>query len=314
MKKITALFCLCFAYSIADAQDPLRILPNEIFRNVKKEIDTSTWHWKRGGLVNANLAQGSLSNWAAGGDDFSMAIGTYVNYYLLHRNGRYTWDNNVDFNFGFIQASSVGSRKNDDRIDVLSKYGFSVDSMSKWYLSGLFNFRSQFFDGNNYNGEERTLSSSFLSPAYILLSAGMDYKPSPKFSMFLSPFTSRWVVVTKDYLSKQGAYGVPAGKHSINELGAFASLNYKTNIIKNVTYKGKLDMFSNYKYKPGNIDFYFTNYFAFKINKTLSATYALDMIYDDDVKIFGPNKDGARLQLRSMIGIGFLMQLSPKKV
>ncbi len=315
MKRIALLVCIGFVCSASFSQDaiPLQRLPGEIFRNVKKETDTSSWSWKRGGLINANIAQGSLSNWAAGGDNFSMAIGAYVNYYLLHREAHSTWDNSLDFNFGFIQATSTGGRKNDDRIDILSKYGYKVDTLNKWYMSALFNFRSQFFDGNNYNGDTRTLSSSFLSPAYVLLSLGMDYKPTPKFSMFLSPFTSRWVIITNSYLSKQGLYGVPAGKHSTNELGAFASLNYRTNIAKNVTYKGKMDLFSNYRYKPGNIDVYFTNYFAFKINKTLSATYALDMIYDDDVRIFGPDKDGARLQLRSMIGIGFLMQFSTRK-
>ncbi|MBC7587100.1 MAG: DUF3078 domain-containing protein, partial [Chitinophagaceae bacterium] len=127
MKQITLLFSLCFFYSIIHSQGiPLQRLPGEIFRNVKKETDTSTWKWKRGGLFNANLSQGSLSNWAAGGDDFSMSIGAYVNYFLLYRKGKHTWDNNVDFNFGLIQSSSIGSRKNDDRIDVLSKYGFKV--------------------------------------------------------------------------------------------------------------------------------------------------------------------------------------------
>ncbi len=314
MKTIAILFYACFFYSMVQAQDiPLQRLPNEIFRSVKKETDTTVWHWKRGGLFNANLAQGSLSNWAAGGDDFTMAVGAYVNYYLLHRNAHYTWDNNVDFNFGFVQASSTGGRKNDDRIDVLSKYGYKVDTLNKWYMSALFNFRSQFFDGNNYSGDTRTFSSSFLSPAYILLSLGMDYRPSGKFSMFLSPLTSRWVIITNKYLSEQGVYGVPVGKHAVNELGAFASFNYKDNIARNVTYKGKLDMFSNYKFKPGNVDFYCTNFFSFKINKSLSATYSLDLIYDDDVRIFGPDKNAARLQIKSLIGIGYLMQFSPKK-
>lgn len=315
MKKIILFACITFMYTMVQSQDaiPLQRLPGEIFRSVKKETDTTTWKWKRGGLVNVNLSQGTLSNWAAGGDNFSMAIGAYVNYYLLNRGAHYTWDNNVDFNFGFIQASSIGGRKNDDRIDILSKYGYKVDTLNKWYMSALFNFRSQFFDGNNYSGEQRTFSSSFLSPAYTLLSVGMDYKPTPKFSMFLSPLTSRWVIITNNYLSKQGLYGVPAGKHSVNEVGAFASLNYKNNIAKNVTYKGKMDLFSNYRFKPGNIDVYFTNYLSFKINKSLSATYGLDMIYDDDVKIFGPDKNAARLQLKSMIGIGFLMQFSTKK-
>jgi hypothetical protein len=317
MKKYTLLIILFFLplTTLLFAQEiTVRRLPNEIFRNVKKDADTSTWIWKRGGLVSANVAQGSLSNWAAGGDNFSMSINTYINYYVLNRGKRYNWDNSLDFNFGFVQATSLGSRKNDDRIDILSKYGYKIDTLNKWFLSGLFNFRSQFFDGYNYPGGKANFSSTFLSPAYVITSIGMDYKPSPKFSMFLSPFTSRWVIVANKYLSNQGAYGVPVGGHIINELGAFATFNYNNIIAKNVTYRGKMDLFSNYRNNPQNIDLFFTNIFSFKINKFLSATYNLDLIYDDDIRIFGDNKDAPRLQIKSLLGIGFLMQIAPKKV
>ncbi len=33
--------------------------------------------------------------------------------------------------------------------------------------------------------------------------------------------------------------------------------------------------------------FFLTNYFLFKINKYFTANYNLDLIYDDDVKLFG---------------------------
>lgn len=314
VKRLLLLFFL-FESKLLTAQEiTVRRLPNEIFRNVKKEVDTTKWIWKRGGLVSANVAQGSLSNWAAGGDNFAMSINTYVNYYLLNRGKRYNWDNSVDFNFGFVQATSLGSRKNDDRLDLLSKYGYNIDTLNKWYLSALFNFRTQFFDGYNYSGGTANFSSSFLSPAYIITSIGMDYKPSPKFSMFLSPITSRWVIVTNKVLSNQGAYGVPVGGHIINELGAFASFNYRNDIAKNVTYRGRMDLFSNYRNNPQNIDLYLTNIFSFKINKYLSATYNLDLIYDDEIRIFGKDKNSPRLQVKSLLGIGFLMQLAAKKV
>lgn len=314
MKKIF-FFILIYTFHQLSAQDMTVIkLPNEIFRNVKKEIDTSTWKWKRGGMVGANLAQGSLSNWAAGGDDFSMSVNTNVNYYILHRAYNYTWDNSLDFNFGFIQASRIGSRKNDDRIDLLSKFGYRIDSSNKWYASGLLNFRSQLFDGYNYSGGTSNFSSTLLSPAYLIASIGMDFKPSTKFSMFLSPLTSRWVIIAKKSLSDQGVYGVPAGKHVVKEVGFFSTLNYNNTIAKNVIYRGRLDLFSNYTNNPSNIDIFFTNAFSFKINKMLSATYNLDLIYDDDIKIFGPSKNAPRLQVKSIIGLGFLIRLAPVKL
>ncbi len=103
------------------------------------------WKWKRGGVVNANLAQGSLSNWSAGGDNFSLSFNTYVNYSLFYRNNRHSWDNSFDFNLGFVQTTSLGSRKNDDRFDLLSKYGYSVDTVKKWYLFCLVQFSFAIF-------------------------------------------------------------------------------------------------------------------------------------------------------------------------
>src|SRR5205085_9754421 len=56
------LICLSFE---ASAQDiPVKTLPTEIFKSVtRKANDTVTvWRWKRGGLINLNLSQGTLSN------------------------------------------------------------------------------------------------------------------------------------------------------------------------------------------------------------------------------------------------------------
>jgi hypothetical protein len=212
-----------------------------------------------------------------------------------------------------VQATSLGSRKNDDRIDYLSKYGYKMDSLGKWYLSGLFNFRSQFFDGYTYSNNIADFSSSVLSPAYFILSAGFDYKPSYKLSLFLSPLTSRSTLVTNSKLAQKGVYGIPAGKHSINEIGAFATINYNDKLAPNVTYKGRLDLFSNYASNPGNVDIFMTNQFSIKINKYFSAIYSLDLIYDDNIRLFGPANSSPGLQTKSLIGIGFLKQLNQLK-
>ena len=127
-------------------------LRSETSRSIRKEVDTSRWNWKKGGLYNFNLSQSSLSNWAAGGDNFNMALNSYFNYYVFFKKPRQNWDNNIDINLGFVQSTSLGGRKNDDRLDLLSKYGYRIDTTGMWYISGLFNFRSQFFDGYSFSG------------------------------------------------------------------------------------------------------------------------------------------------------------------
>ena len=316
MKKVIFSVSLLCAYSLLKAQDvPVApLITTTTSTVIKKEADTTKWNWKRGGLVNFALAQGSLSNWAAGGDNFSLTVSSYFNYFIYYQKKRISWDNNLDVNLGYVQTTSLGSRKNDDRFGFTSKYGYKMDTTGKWYLSALYDFRSQFFDGYTYSNNVGTFSSTFLSPAYALLSLGFDYKPTNKLSVFLSPITSRIVIVTNEILSKQGAYGVDTGKHVKNELGAFATINYKNDFFdKTVSYKGRLDLFSNYLDQPQNINVFMTNQVAFKINKYFSATYSLDFIYDDKV-LFGtaPNQHTA-LQTKSLLGIGFLKKLEVKK-
>jgi hypothetical protein len=268
-----------------------------------KTLEEDTAHkqgWKTGGLFTLNVAQGSLSNWQGGGDKNSFSAIGFLNLFGVLKDGRNLWQNTLDLGYGYINTTSLGSRKSDDRMDLLSKYGYQVSS--KWYAGILFNFRSQFAEGFTYekdgNGlETKTLTSKFMSPAYILLSLGFDYKPTSSFSVFLSPLSERWIVVNDDVLSAIGAYGVEPGKKSKNELGAFVSANLDKNVMENVTFTSRFDAFSNYKHEPGNVDIFWTNILALKVNKYLSANVALDFLYDDDAV--------ARLQLRQLLGIGF---------
>lgn len=314
MKKWLVVLWGAFMFTTLSAQDlVVAKLRSETSRNIKKEVDTTTWNWKTGGLYNFNLSQSSLSNWAAGGDNFNMALTSYFNYFAFYQKPRHNWDNNLDVNLGFMQSTSLGGRKNDDRVDMLSKYGYKIDSTGQLYLSGLFNFRSQFFDGYSFSGTNANFTSSFLSPAYVILSAGVDYKPDNDLSIFFSPLTSRSTIVLNNKLSQQGKYGVDTGKHVFRETGLFVTVNYSKTIAPNITYKGRADFFSNYYQKPENVNFYMTNLFMFKIHKNFSATYSLDMMYDDKIRIFGPNKTSPGLQLKSIVGIGYVKPIPIKK-
>lgn len=290
------MFLTCFAQD-----ETVKKLKDEAAKTIKKE-GADTISWRRGGIYNLNLAQGSLSNWAAGGDDFSLTLTSYLNLFSFYKKDKHSWDNTLDFNFGYVNTTSLGSRKNDDRLDLLSKYGYALDSM--WNVSALANFRSQLARGYTYPENVKTFSSAFLSPAYILTSIGFDYRPGPSFSFFISPVTSRWVIVKNDSLSARGLYGVEPGRHSRSEFGAFASANYIKTISKSLQYRGRLDLFSNYKHNPQNIDLFMTNVFSVTISKILTANWNLDLIYDDDVRLFGKSGESPALQIKSLVGAG----------
>jgi hypothetical protein len=286
------------------AQDPtVKKLQEESAKAIAKNpADTLPAKWRKGGMYNLNLAQGSLKNWAAGGDEFSLTISSILNLFAFYKEGKHSWDNTFDLNFGYVRTTSLGSRKNDDRIDLLSKYGYAI--APKWNLAGLFNFRSQIAKGYTYTDNIKTLSSAFLSPAYILVSPGIDYKPNNHFSVFLSPATARWIIVRDDTLSAKGLYGVEPGKKSELEVGAFLTANYIKELNRVVAYKGRLDLFSNYRNNPKNVDVFFTNVFAVRLSRALAATWNIDIIYDDDIRIFGKDKTSPATQVKSLIGAG----------
>ncbi|MDQ3277824.1 MAG: DUF3078 domain-containing protein [Bacteroidota bacterium] len=306
MKKTIFTVCWSLFFLTLIAQDQtVKKLREEARKEIKKEGE-DTIAWRRGGMYNLNLAQGSLSNWAAGGDDFSLTLTSYLTLYSFYKKEKNSWDNTLDFNFGYVNTSSLGSRKNDDRLDVLSKYGYALDSL--WNLSALGNFRSQLARGYTYPENVKTFASSFLSPAYLLTSIGLDYKPGPNFSFFISPITSRLVIVKNDSLAAKGAYGVDSGRHFNAELGAFASANYIKDFTPTLQYRGRLDLFSNYRHNPQNIDVFMTNVLSIKVAKFLTANWNLDLIYDDDVRIFGKEGKSPALQIKSLIGAGLQLK------
>jgi hypothetical protein len=307
MKKIVSSLFMLVVISASAQDQSINAIRGEAGKTIKKDpADTTVKTWKKGGLYSLNLSQGSLSNWAAGGDDFTFSVNSVLSLYAFYKKDKHSWDNTFDFNLGYINTTSLGSRKNDDRFDFLSKYGYALNP--KLNVAGLFNLRSQFFKGYTFPGNVKTFSSNFMAPGYILLSPGLDYKPTSNLSIFVSPITARWVIVKDTALSNKGAYGVTPGKKSNLEYGAFATINYMKEVSKNITYKGRLDLFSNYKRNPKNVDLFMTNTLNAKLSKILTATWGVDLIYDDDVRLFGKNQRSAALQIRSMVGIGLMVK------
>ncbi|MES2777410.1 MAG: DUF3078 domain-containing protein [Bacteroidota bacterium] len=280
--------------------------------------------WTRGGLLAVNVAQGSSANWVAGAEKFSLSINGYVNLFANKKWGKNAWDNNLDMSYGLINTTSTGVRKNNDLIEFRSKYSYQIKK--NFNFAALVNFRSQFADGYDYAAEPKRRISGWFAPAYITLAPGFEWKPNNNFSLFASPAAARWVLFTNRPYSYQyqggikpdGSiekplsldYGVDPTREVDFQFGAFVSAAYQKEVFKNVSFKTRLDLYSNYlQPSPLNIDVYWTNAIVMKVNNWLNVTYNIDVIYDDDIKQFGPNKDAARTQYRSLLGIGVATRL-----
>jgi hypothetical protein len=274
--------------------------------------------WRNGGLFNFNFNQANFYQWA-GGNNNSLALNGLASVFAKYKKGSWTWDNTGDFALGAIKQGEGGElRKSDDKVDINTKLGYDIGN--KLYFSLLGGFKTQFTEGFIFNQDgSRARISNLLAPAYALVSLGIDYKPNADFTLFLSPITSRTIIVKDDVLSKAGAFGVAAGETIRSEFGAYLTTKYKKNLMENVLLSLKLDLFSNYLDQPKNVDVNLELLFAFKINKFLQASISSTMLYDDNTTVpvkldNGDYREGKGVQLRNVLGIGLAYKIQGFKV
>ena len=267
--------------------------------------DTS--YWTKGGLVSFNFSQVALSNWAGGGQS-SVALNGFLNVFAKYKKGIHSWDNTLDLGYGIFQQGDDAFRKSDDKIDFTSKYGRQASKV--WYYSALVNFKSQFAPGYNYPDDSTKISNLF-APAYVLASIGMDYKPNSNFSLYLSPATGKFTIVNDNDLSNAGAFGVDTGDVFRAEIGGYLKAQFNKDIMENVNFQTKLELFSNYTENPQNIDVNWETILAMKINKFLTANISATLVYDDDIDIAIDSNDdgivdktGPRTQFKEVLSVG----------
>lgn len=269
-----------------------------------KGSSDSTKTWDVGGNVNLNATQVALSNWAGGGESsFSLQglFGLYANY----SKGKSAWDNSLDLAYGMIKTGKNDWFKNDDRIELNSKFGHKASE--HWYYATLLNFRTQFTTGYSKVGDTKYISN-FMAPGYLTFAIGMDYKPNKKLTMFVSPATLKMTAVMDDNLSAEGAFGVAAGETIRSEFGGYLKASFVEGKVfgnENLGFKSSLSLFSNYQNQPQNIDVNWDATLTAKIAKYFTVSLTLNMIYDHDININRYEADGSTVYLEDANGNAF---------
>ncbi len=284
--------------------------------NVKR--DTA---WKVGGLISITFGQVSLSNWAAGGEN-SLSLESLAFLHANYKKGDWLWKNELDMAYGFQELDGGTAQKTDDRVELTSNAGYKL--AKSWYLSILFDFKTQFAPGYNYTVNPNPVISGPFSPAYFLLGTGITYTPNKDLTLYLSPATARLLVVTNQTIANAGTYGntpavvvddtvVTPGQTTLFEFGAYFAGKYSHTIMKNVTAGTELDLFSNYLNDPQDIVVDWNVLIGFKVNKYLSGNINTQLIYDNSVHLPTYNTvtglagvaSGPRTQFKEVFGIGF---------
>ena len=294
MKKKTIAatgFLLCLLIGI-QAQE-LRTAAQDASAKLKDVAPKDTTSgWKLSGITGINFGQVALKNWSAGGEN-SISGNFYLNASLDYVKDKWNWNNLLGLEYGLIYSEENDWRKNTDKISFASKIGYQINS--KWSYAFMVDFNSQFAKGYNYPNTDEYIST-FMSPAYSNLALGFNYKPNEKYALFLSPVTARMTFVSDDSLSRAGAFGMNKDQKFRIEPGAYIVGTAKQTVMQNVEIISKLDLFTPYNDRFGNVDVNWEILINFKINKLLTANLSATMrYYEDEIK---------KVQFKEIFGLG----------
>lgn len=258
--------------------------------------------WNHNGLAGFNLSQTAFTNWSAGGEN-TVADNIYFNGSLNYKKDKLSWTNDLSANYGQNFTDNTGWRKSIDNLNFASKLGHQITETV--YYAALLDFKSQLADGYKYTDDDKTLVSKFLTPSYLNLSVGIDYKPNSHIAAYYSPVAGKLTMVTDTLLSE--AYGIDAGKKVKPQLGSIFKVNVDYTFFEDkVTLKSVLDLFTAYDDSFGKIDVNWDVLIGYNLTKLLTLTFQSTLKYDDDIKTVDSegNIRGAKVQFKEMVGLG----------
>ena len=113
MKKTLLLLGLMFVAICSNAQK------TDTEKQLKAQGVDSIEGWNSGGMINLNLSQTSLTNWAAGGQS-SIAFNGLLNLHNQYKKDRELWENYLDLAYGSMKQGKDNWWKTDDKISFIS--------------------------------------------------------------------------------------------------------------------------------------------------------------------------------------------------
>ena len=305
--------------SLTEAQKRVKTIEQEIIQL------TPPVYWQKGGFGALNFNSLGLTNWAAGGVSAN-SVTAIGNIYRNYKKGKVEWRNNLDLAYGLIKNKGETLRKNEDKIDFLTKGNYGITD--KLSYSSLLNFKSQFAPGFDFSDptkddKDREEISKFLAPAYLTTSIGLNYNFTDYFSVYISPATGKFTFVNDDSIAAQNIY-IPAilddnGVQFYNdryraEFGALFNAQFKKDLTKKISLTSTLNLFNNFTdvntANRENIDVNWETMINMKLTEYIGVSFYTNLIHDNDVAVplYEDNKivgSGPRTQFKRLLGIGF---------
>ena len=257
--------------------------------------------WKKAASASLHFTQHGISdNWYQGGESTNAFLAQLKLSSNYDDRQRVQFENSLEIKLGFITAPSDTVHKwktNADMLRLNSKLG--VRAIKNLYYTIDAQFKTQFF--SNYKTNTNDLISSFLSPAQLDLSLGMDYKLNKsKYNLSLmgAPLSYTFVYIKDDEIVNPSSFNVEPGHTSANLFGSKITGNLTWKIAKNISWVSKLEYFTTYDKVIASWE----NTFNFQLNRYLSTQFFLHSRYDDGVTLTEEND--TYFQFKEMLTFG----------
>ncbi len=236
------------------------------------------WTWKAN--FTLQFTQNYVSdNWYKGGESHNALLASTVIEANYNNQQKLTFDNKLEMKLGFQSSYNDEEHKyktNSDLLRLTNKLG--LRAVKNWYYTLMLQSWTQFYKG--YKANDSFVYSDFMSPFESLLSIGMDYQCTTKNKKFkinatLSPIALKLKHVSRSSLVTK--FGISEGHHVKWEYGSNVTINYTWQLVKNVSWTGRIYYFTDYS----STQLEWENTFDLSINRYLSARVFLYPRFDD---------------------------------
>lgn len=257
--------------------------------------------WFTTGECSFQFSQNYFSdNWYNGGDNSYNMLALVTLEANFDNKQKVQWDNKLEMKLGF-QASDYDEgpkvKTSDDLLRFTSKIGY--EAVKHWNYTLQVQAYTQFCPA--YESDSYDVSSDFMSPFYLVVSLGMDYKWELKRftgSANLAPIAYEFTYVSRPSL--YGNFGTDDGKSKDNTFGPNITVDFTWSVCDNVKWVGRIYWFSNLS----STDIELENTITFTINKFLSAKLFLYPRFDDS-SIDYKNDSGSYFMFKEWFSLGF---------
>ena len=269
-----------------------------------EKIEVEESNWKFSGSEYLTFSQTFIKNWVQGGES-SQSLQSDLNIKAKYTEGNTQWNNELRQKVGLVsyKANNDGkeihnTRINEDLFELSSQYGYKASK--KWDYGLLFKLRTQLFNGYSAGDfDKKNPISAFLSPGYVTLAAGMNFKAGKNnnFTLLVAPVTGEVVMVIDTAKINQTQFSIDKNRRSKIDIGGSLTNSFSWQINKDYKITSSIYLFYDYFEKVNKVKFYQDLIVDMRINVFLSVRLTANFRYYES--------ETRKLQLKENMGLSF---------